>query len=53
MCLAQGHNEVTLVTLEPATPLYRIKHSQKEKNFFLKILEIEMSTFEMPKLLQY
>ena len=27
MCLAQGHNTVMLVRLEPATPRSRVKHS--------------------------
>ena len=27
MCLAQGHNTVTLVRVEPAAPLSRVKHS--------------------------
>ena len=28
MCLAQGHNAVTLVRLEPPAPRFRVKHSQ-------------------------
>ena len=31
MCLAQGHNAVTLVRLEPAAPPSRVKHSNKKK----------------------
>ena len=30
MCLAQGHNAVTLVRLEPAAPRSRVKHSTTE-----------------------
>ena len=30
MCLAQGHNTVTLVRLEPAAPPSRVKHSNTE-----------------------
>ena len=30
MCLAQGHNAVTPVRLEPANPLLRVKHSTTE-----------------------
>ena len=30
MCLAQGHNAVTQVRFEPATPLSRDKHSTTE-----------------------
>ena len=30
MCLAQGHNTVMLVRLEPTTPLSRVKHSTTE-----------------------
>ena len=30
MCLAQGHNAVTPVRLEPAAPLSRVKHSTTE-----------------------
>ena len=30
MCLAQGHNAVTLVRLEPADLRYRVKHSTTE-----------------------
>ena len=30
MCLAQGHNTVTLVRLKPTTPLSRVKHSTTE-----------------------
>ena len=30
MCLAQGHNAVTPVKLEPAAPLSRVKHSTTE-----------------------
>ena len=30
MCLAQGHNAVTPVILEPAAPLSRVKHSTTE-----------------------
>ena len=30
MCLAQGHNAVTLVRLEPATARSRVKHSTTE-----------------------
>ena len=30
MCLAQGHNAVTLVKLEPAAPQSRVKHSTTE-----------------------
>ena len=30
MCLAQGHNAVTLVRLENAAPLSRVKHSTTE-----------------------
>ena len=30
MCLAQGHNSMMPVRLEPATPLSRVKHSTTE-----------------------
>ena len=30
MCLAQGHNAVTLERLEPAAPRSRVKHSTTE-----------------------
>ena len=30
MCLAQGHNAVTLVKLEPATPQSRVKHDDRQ-----------------------
>ena len=30
MCLAQGHNTVTLIRLEPATPRTRVKYSTTE-----------------------
>ena len=30
MCLAQGHNTVTPVRIEPAAPLSRVKHSTTE-----------------------
>ena len=30
MCLAPGHNAVTLVRLEPAAPQSRVKHSTTE-----------------------
>ena len=30
MCLAQGHNTVTTVRLEPAAPRSRVKHSTTE-----------------------
>ena len=30
MCLAHGHNAVTLVRLEPAAPLSRVKHPTTE-----------------------
>ena len=30
MCLAQGHNAVVLVRLEPATPRSQVKHSTTE-----------------------
>ena len=30
MCLAQGHNTVTPVRLEPAAPLSKVKHSTTE-----------------------
>ena len=30
MCLAQGHNAVTPVRLEPASPRSRVKHSTTE-----------------------
>ena len=30
MCLAQGHNTVTLVKLKPATPRSRVKYSTTE-----------------------
>ena len=31
MCLAQGHNAVTPVRLEPAAPRFRVKHSTTEQ----------------------
>ena len=31
MCLAEGHNAVTPVRLESATPLSRVKHSTTER----------------------
>ena len=31
MCLAQGHNTVTPVRLEPAAPRSRVKHSTTER----------------------
>ena len=30
MCLAQGHNTVTLVRLEPAAPQSQVKHTTTE-----------------------
>ena len=30
MCLAQGHNAVTPLSLEPATPQSQVKHSTSE-----------------------
>ena len=30
VCLAQGHNAVTPVKLEPAAPRFRVKHSTTE-----------------------
>ena len=33
MCLAQGHNAVTQVRLEPATPWPWVKHSSTEQLF--------------------
>ena len=35
MCLAQGHNAVTLVRLEPAAAWSRVKHSTSEPLHFL------------------
>ena len=34
MCLAQGHNTVTLVRLEPGAPQSRVKHSTTEPLLF-------------------
>ena len=38
MCLAQGHNAVTLVRLKPATPRSRVKHSTTEPLHSLLLL---------------
>ena len=40
MCLAQGHNTVTLKRLEPAAPRSRVKHSTTEPLCFLAGKEI-------------
>ena len=37
MCLAQGHNAVTPVRLEPAAPWSRVKHSTTESLRFLLV----------------
>ena len=36
MCLAQGHNAVTLVRLKPAAPRSRVKHSTTESRSSLR-----------------
>ena len=38
MCLAQGHNAVTPMRLEPATPWSRVKHSTTEPLHSLTII---------------
>ena len=38
MCLAQGHNTVTLVRLEPGAPRSRVKHSTTAKKFESKVV---------------
>ena len=43
MCLAQGHNTVTLVRLEPAAPQSQIKHSTTEPLLSLKNIVIELT----------
>ena len=41
MCIAQGHNAVTPVRLEPAAPRSRVKHSTTE----LPVLFIDNETY--------
>ena len=41
MCLAQGHNAVTPVRLEPATPRSRVKHSTEPLRS-LSVAKIQM-----------
>ena len=36
MCLAQGHNAVTPVRLEPAVPRSRVKHSKEEYGIYFQ-----------------
>ena len=40
MCLAQGHNALTPMRLEPTTPQSRVKHSTTEPPCSLEILVI-------------
>ena len=42
MCLAQGHNTVPPVTLEPTTPGSRVKHSTTEPLHSLTVFERKM-----------
>ena len=48
MCLAQGHNSVTSVRLEPATPWSQVKHSTTEPLHSLKYLLIISSLLILP-----
>ena len=41
MCLAQGHNAVTPVRLEPAAPQSRVKHSTTKPLRSLKNLNVD------------
>ena len=42
MCLAQGHNAVARVRLEPATPRSRVKHSTTEplRSHYVRLLAV-------------
>ena len=42
MCLAQGHNRVMPVRLEPATPQSQVKHSTTEPLRSLKTLSVSV-----------
>ena len=50
MCLAQGHNAVTPVRLEPAAPRSQVKHSTTEtlRSFsdvaFIMLINVKMPT---------
>ena len=45
MCLAKGHNAVTLVRLKPATPRSRVKHSTTGP---LRSLKICLNDIKIP-----
>ena len=46
MCLAQGHNAVTLVRLEPSTPQSRVKNSTTEPKCSLtSVFNLDLSWF--------
>ena len=47
MCLAQGHNTVTLMRLEPAAPRSRVKHSTTELLCSLVVLFVGMDRVEV------
>ena len=40
MCLAQGHNVVTLVRLEPAAPWSRVKHSATALPYIILLQDV-------------
>ena len=46
MCLAQGHNEVTLVRLKPADPQSRVKLSTTEQLHSQQIILIPDQQFQ-------
>ena len=53
MCLAQGHNAVTSVKLEPAAPRSQVKHStteplrSHERFAYAKMIQYIMLTYQM------
>ena len=55
MYLAQGHNAVTPVRLEPATPQSQVKHSALPKNCFkcIRIYEVDIKNDIYLLLLSY
>ena len=46
MCLAEGHNEVTPVRLEPATPRSQDKYSTTEPLGSLYIMHLEVTSMQ-------
>ena len=44
MCLAQGHNPVMPVRLEPTTPQSRVKHSTTELPYGSKLLTVKVQS---------